>query len=120
MADSFSFALDAFADDGTLRFAQGDIEILLVKTNDQVKAYRGVCPHLGGPMLECRRSGDALVCPWHDYVFRASDGLCQTVPGSKWRHSHGIAQARNEPMAIRLTPLECRVEGNTVTVTLKA
>lgn len=120
MADTYSFALHDFAADGTLRFAQGEVEILLVRTGDQVRAYRGVCPHLGGPMLECRRSGDSLVCPWHDYAFSASDGVCQTVPGSKWRHSHGVAQARDEPMAIRLTALDCRVEGGTVTVSLKA
>lgn len=120
MDKTYTFPLADFQSDGTLRFAEGPTEILLVRVEGQIRAYRGVCPHLGGPMLACQRTGDALVCPWHEYSFRAEDGVCQTIPGSKWRHSRGVPQAQTEPLPIRLTPMACEIRGDSVMVTVKA
>lgn len=118
MSRSYEFKLADFAPDGTLRFADGSTEILLIQLGEEVKAYSGVCPHLGGPMLECRRQGDQLVCPWHDYAFRTDSGACVTVPGSKWKHSMGVARTQSDPLPIRLKTLRCHRQGDTVTVQL--
>jgi nitrite reductase/ring-hydroxylating ferredoxin subunit len=82
----------------------GAREILVVDTRDGVRVYDGVCPHLGGPLLEGRISARAIVCPWHAYAFDAASGRCLTVPGGVWR-AGGCRKDDGEPMGIALRPL---------------
>ena len=63
----------------------GAHEIVIVTTADGLRVYDGVCPHLGGPLVEGTITPRAIVCPWHRYVFDSVSGRCRTVPGTVWR-----------------------------------
>ena len=92
------------------------LEILLVMTSAGVRAYNGVCPHLGGPLLEGTFSNDTIVCPWHDYAFDAVTGHCKTIPGRKlWKDVRG-AQLSQKPYPIPMVTLGVAVDGDVVSV----
>jgi nitrite reductase/ring-hydroxylating ferredoxin subunit len=82
----------------------GNREILIVDTREGVRVYDGVCPHLGGPLLEGRISARVIVCPWHVYAYDAVTGHCLTVPGGIWR-AGGCPKGDGRPMPIALRPL---------------
>lgn len=53
--------------------------VVLLRRGQNVQAIVGRCSHLGGPLAEGEllsdeRHGDCVKCPWHDSVFRLSDG----------------------------------------------
>jgi nitrite reductase/ring-hydroxylating ferredoxin subunit/uncharacterized membrane protein len=52
--------------DGTRRVEVDGARILLSRSSGgEVCAISGVCSHLGGPLEEGDREGDAVICPWH-------------------------------------------------------
>ncbi|MBF9036103.1 Rieske 2Fe-2S domain-containing protein [Rhodobacterales bacterium HKCCE2091] len=76
--------------------ALGDLEIGVIRHGGDLFAYRNLCPHQGGPACEGVRmasvvdtlDGDGtylgqnfdegemhIVCPWHGYEYRLSDGV---------------------------------------------
>ena len=59
-------------------------EALVVLVDGEVNVYSGVCPHLGGPLLEAEIRGDRVVCPWHQYEWSLRSGKCFTIPGRNW------------------------------------
>jgi nitrite reductase/ring-hydroxylating ferredoxin subunit len=93
----------------------GGLEILILDTREGVRVYSGICPHLGGPLLEGRLSGIAVVCPWHAYAFDALTGRCLTAPGGIWRAA-GCPKGDGQPMAISLEPLRYEVKDGTLLV----
>lgn len=93
----------------------GSREILIVATEDGIRVWDGVCPHLAGPLLEGRISRHRIVCPWHGYVFDSATGRCQTVPGRMWKAADAH-RSPTEPMAIALRPLRHEVEDEWVRV----
>ena len=93
----------------------GDREILIVDTGGAIRVYDGVCPHLGGPLLEGRISPRAIVCPWHVYAFDAVTGRCLTVPGGIWR-AGGWQKGNGQPMPIALRPLRHDVKDDMILV----
>ena len=97
------------------REAEGQ-EILFVQTREGVRAYSGVCPHLGGPLLQARVRDERIRCPWHSYEFDAVDGRCLSVPGRPWR---GLPSRRpaGPPADLRLVPLPLRIRDGAVQVT---
>jgi len=82
----------------------GDREIVILDTAEGLRVYDGVCPHLGGSLLEGRLTPRAVVCPWHSYAFDAITGGCLTVPGGVWRLG-GLSKGTGRPMSIALKPL---------------
>jgi len=90
-------------------------EILIVDTAEGLRVYDGVCPHLGGPLVEGRFTGRAVVCPWHSYAFDAATGRCLTVPGGVWRLG-GLSKGTGRPMPIALKPLRHELEGEILRV----
>jgi nitrite reductase (NADH) small subunit len=73
-----------------------DLEIAVIRHEDAWYAFRNLCPHQGGPACEGLRMplvieeiGEGgvslgqsydedemhIVCPWHGYEFRMSDGV---------------------------------------------
>jgi len=57
----------------------GELALVLVRDDEEVRAFEGKCPHKGAPMEQgalCRsvHGEDVLVCPWHKAVFSALDG----------------------------------------------
>jgi nitrite reductase/ring-hydroxylating ferredoxin subunit len=93
----------------------GAREILIVETREGLRVYDGVCPHLGGPLLEGRISARAIVCPWHAYAFDAASGRCLTVPGGIWRAS-GLKKGDGQPMGIALRPLRHELKDGVILV----
>lgn len=93
----------------------GDREVLVVDTGEAIRVYDGVCPHLGGPLLEGRISSRAIVCPWHLYAYDADSGRCLTVPGGVWR-AGGCRKGDGEPMRITLRVLRHEVKDGMILV----
>lgn len=79
--------VSALRERGYFAYVEGDTEVLAIDTAEGIRVYSGVCPHLGGPLLEgeiCRRE---IVCPWHGFAFDAITGACKTIPGKAvWRN----------------------------------
>lgn len=90
-------------------------EILIVDTREGVRVYDGVCPHLGGPLLDGRIRARAIVCPWHAYAFDAVTGRCLTVPGAIWR-AGGCKKGDGQAMGIALRPLRHELKDGIIIV----
>jgi nitrite reductase/ring-hydroxylating ferredoxin subunit len=82
--------------DGDVRIVRaGEAEIGVIRHKGEYFAYRNLCPHQGGPACEgvrmfgvTEKLGEGgislghfydeddlhIVCPWHGYEFRLSDG----------------------------------------------
>ncbi|MSE16117.1 Rieske 2Fe-2S domain-containing protein, partial [Pantoea agglomerans] len=43
----------------------GEVEVLLIRDGDNVRAYQAKCPHAGAPLEQGAICSDRLVCPWH-------------------------------------------------------
>jgi len=93
----------------------GSQEIVIVETDQGVRVYDGVCPHLGGPLLEARISRRAIICPWHRYAFDAVSGECRTLPGTVWGPTCSEAGS-DGPMRIALRPLRHAIEDRVIRV----
>lgn len=112
---------DEFADPGRKLVEIDGIEIGVFRLKGQFYAYENVCPHLAGPacsgiMLPLATEAvdpdgtsrgrmfdhDHLnvVCPWHGYEFDIATGRHATLK------------------RVRLRPVELRIEGGEVLVTL--
>ena len=103
--------------DGAVRATVGDVEILAVKTADGVRVYNGVCPHLGGPLLEAAIRDGVLRCPWHAYDFDLATGRCLTPPGRPWWRMMGDGEKR-PPFKIELRPMKFETDGDRIRVAL--
>ncbi len=62
-----------------------DYEGFLIRFNDDLRAYRNSCPHMGSPLdwLPGRffsEDGNQLVCHTHDARFNPADGACISGP----------------------------------------
>jgi nitrite reductase/ring-hydroxylating ferredoxin subunit/uncharacterized membrane protein len=61
--------------DGTRRVEVDGAAILLSRSSGgEVCAISSICSHLGGPLEEGEREGDAVVCPWHGSRFDLCSG----------------------------------------------
>ena len=52
----------------------GELEIILVRVEGRVRAFSARCPHHDAPLADGLLDGDRLLCPWHQSVFRVTDG----------------------------------------------
>lgn len=55
-------------------FDVGDDEILIVKVDDQIYAYDGICPHQSVSLVEGELEGNVLTCRAHEWQFNVHDG----------------------------------------------
>jgi nitrite reductase/ring-hydroxylating ferredoxin subunit len=83
---------------GVYRHQEGGVEALVLETPSGIRAYSGVCPHLGGPLLEARIEDGCVRCPWHDYRFDAATGRCLRRQG------------------LELQPLDFSIEGGVLRI----
>ncbi len=61
--------------DGTRRVEVDGVGILLSRSSGgEICAISSVCSHLGGPLEEGDREGDAVICPWHGSRFDLCSG----------------------------------------------
>ncbi len=108
--------LDAVEKAGSVKHLAGDLEILIVATAQGIRVYNGICPHLGGPLLEGRVDGSRIRCPWHDYSFDAATGACLTPPGRLRRPFGAAGPPPEEPFRLKLSPLRWEVAEGKVRV----
>jgi nitrite reductase/ring-hydroxylating ferredoxin subunit/Fe-S cluster biogenesis protein NfuA len=56
-------------------------DVLVIRREGQVFAYRNVCPHQGMPLDDGMLSADGtLTCPWHGLEFDVCSGECKNEP----------------------------------------
>lgn len=61
-------------EDEGFRVDLGPEGIALFRRGDRVFAVGDSCPHMGASLAEGFLDGDAVVCPWHGWVFSLKDG----------------------------------------------
>lgn len=67
---------DALPDPGVEEAMWQGTPLAVARRGDDVWVLDGTCPHAEGPLGEGSLRGDALVCPYHGWRFRLSDGAC--------------------------------------------
>jgi nitrite reductase/ring-hydroxylating ferredoxin subunit len=76
--------------------------VVLLKDDDGLHAFAGICPHFGGPLWEGELDDHCVTCPWHGSQFDVRDGsLLQgpsthPVPCFETRVRNGQVQVRLE------------------------
>lgn len=55
-------------------------DVVVVRREDRLFAYRNACPHRGMPLHDGELEGDVLTCAWHGYRFDVTSGECENVP----------------------------------------
>jgi nitrite reductase/ring-hydroxylating ferredoxin subunit/Fe-S cluster biogenesis protein NfuA len=63
-----------------VRFVREDCDILLVRIEGKVMAFRNQCSHMGMPLDGGLVDGSVITCPWHGFRFDLSTGECITAP----------------------------------------
>lgn len=74
LADSKEEFLTKFGEDQQLveKFLFG--EVLFVRENEQVYAFKNKCPHQGAKLKGCAITEGKVVCPVHKYKFDLENG----------------------------------------------
>jgi len=58
----------------------GGKPILLCNHEGRIHALDGLCPHRNGPLHQGNFVDGLLICPWHAWEFRCSDGCYDYNP----------------------------------------
>ena len=58
----------------------GEVQIGLFRTPEGIFAVDNICPHRGAPLHDGFVKDGKVTCPWHQWDFQLSDGVCITVP----------------------------------------
>ena len=77
--------------DTPYRLRSGEHDILILRREDRLFAYRNQCPHQGLPLHDGEIEGDTITCPYHGFCFDTSSGECHTE-----------AQVQLEPFPLRI------------------
>lgn len=77
-------ALSQLTDGAAIEVQHGEDSLVLLRFDEQVRAYHNVCPHAGRPLNWAPGmflfSHGQLVCPSHGASFRPEDGYCLGGP----------------------------------------
>ena len=52
-------------------------EIIVLKKDEKIVVFSGMCPHQGGPLIKGEISFPYVVCPWHGCKFDLRNGECK-------------------------------------------
>ena len=63
------------------RVVLGNVTLGLFKLSTGLFAIDDLCPHRDAPLHTGWLDDDAVICPWHQWRFRLSDGACTNIPG---------------------------------------
>jgi nitrite reductase/ring-hydroxylating ferredoxin subunit/uncharacterized membrane protein len=74
---------DALEQDQPLRVDAGGVPVVVVQTGDGLFALSATCTHAGGPLDEGELVDGCLKCPWHQSMFRLSDGGVERGPAAE-------------------------------------
>ena len=66
----------------------GSTAVMLVRRGDLVHVLKDSCSHAGGPLSGGKLEGDTIECPWHQSVFRITDGAVVHGPASSRQVSY--------------------------------
>ena len=70
-------------EDGQMhRYDVENSPVVLVRLDDGIHAFNGVCPHFGGPLWEGTLEDHCLTCPWHGSQFDVGNGSLVTGPSA--------------------------------------
>jgi NAD(P)H-dependent nitrite reductase small subunit len=61
----------------------GEVKVALFHTTNGLFAINDVCPHRGAPLHEGFVTDGYVTCPWHQWNFQLSDGVCRNIPGAR-------------------------------------
>lgn len=61
-------------DNDTKKLLLFNQEILLSKINGKYGAIEAICPHQGGPLIDCKIEEGIIRCPWHGHPFDPISG----------------------------------------------
>lgn len=76
-----ALAEDDVADGALVRADAGGVPVVVARCRDgTICAIAATCTHLGGPLDEGTREGDAVVCPWHGSRFDLRTGKALAAP----------------------------------------
>jgi Fe-S cluster biogenesis protein NfuA/nitrite reductase/ring-hydroxylating ferredoxin subunit len=74
--------LDELPDDRPYAFTHEDVDILILRSSQGLRAYRNACAHQGLPLDGGLVDSEAgtITCPWHGFCFDTESGECLTAP----------------------------------------
>ncbi len=61
----------------------GGKQVGLFHTKDGLFAIDNVCPHRDAPLTDGWVKDGYVSCPWHQWQFRLTDGVCLNIPGPR-------------------------------------
>jgi nitrite reductase/ring-hydroxylating ferredoxin subunit len=67
-------ALEEFPDGRPARRLLGEVPLLVVRRGGDADVLADRCSHMSGPLSDGELDDGCVTCPWHDSVFRLSDG----------------------------------------------
>src|SRR6056297_3732036 len=95
---------------GTMKMVKVDgRRVCLVRTADGLHAIDHACPHEGYGLTQGELDGDLLTCAWHNWKFRASDGV--SVQGEEDVACHRVDVADDGAVPVNVNrpdPVELR------------
>jgi nitrite reductase (NADH) small subunit len=53
------------------------VAVCLANVNGEFSALNNICPHRQGPLGQGWIEGEAVVCPWHSWVFNVKTGVAE-------------------------------------------
>jgi len=83
--------------------------VLLVRVEGAIRALDGVCPHLGGALVEGRLDGRRLTCPLHEATFDVTNGAVVTDPFGLVPPEGGVAPVSSYPTRVSHGAIEVDV-----------
>jgi len=66
--------LDDLWEGETLPLTVGGVDVLLVNTKGEIRAFADSCPHLNTPLSTGTFDGEMIQCSAHQWQFNADDG----------------------------------------------
>jgi NAD(P)H-dependent nitrite reductase small subunit len=80
----------------------GDAQVGIFHETEGLFALDNYCPHRSAPMHEGFVKDGVVTCPWHQWQFRLTDGVCLNIP--KVRTATYPLEVRNGAIWINLEP----------------
>jgi nitrite reductase (NADH) small subunit len=75
-----SLKLEAFARGESRCLKLGELQVGLFHRPEGLYAIDNICPHRGAPLHDGMIDDGAVSCPWHQWQFQLSDGICRNIP----------------------------------------
>lgn len=69
-----------------VHFSIDQVDLVVIRTKSEVHVLHGKCPHRGARLDSALVENDHLVCAFHGWDFRLTDGKSEGVPGESIHH----------------------------------